>query len=145
MPDQSELVAEQFAAYVSDGARRAGYDIDSSRGGGRSALARDTGMSPSSVGRMLAGKAVPDPVYFAPLANALRVPWLDLMVLSGLVPQGFFDERQHERAPMSPREAAADLGIKDPMKVEAFETMVRALLTDQNVNSNERSGEAGAA
>lgn len=145
MPDQSELVTEQFAAYVREAARRAGYDIDSARGGGRVALARDAGMSPSSVGRMLAGKAMPDPVYLVPLAEALRVPWPELMTRSGLVPQNFFDDPQHERAPLSAREAAADLGIKDPTKVDLFETMVRALLTDQNISSGVHSAKGEVA
>ncbi|MFE9098526.1 helix-turn-helix domain-containing protein [Streptomyces sp. NPDC007264] len=142
MPDHDELRAEQFAAYVREAARRAGYDIDSPRGGGKTALARDTGMSPSSVGRMIAGKAMPDPAYFESLAAALRVPLSELLVLSGLISRDVFTEQQPPRS-LSPREAAAELGIKEPAKVELFETMVRALLTDQNIRpeSQQEDGE----
>lgn len=144
MPDHDELRAEQFAAYVREAARRAGYDIDSPRGGGKTALARDTGMSPSSVGRMIAGKAMPDPAYLEPLAQALRVPLPELLVLSGLISRDAFTDPQPPRA-LSPREAAADLGIKDPSKVELFETMVRALLTDQNLGSGGHGSESEVA
>lgn len=144
MPDHDELRAAQFAAYVREAARRAGYDIDSPRGGGKTALARDTGMSPSSVGRMIAGKAMPDPAYFEPLAAALRVPLPEVLVLSGLISRDVFTEQQPPRA-LSPREAAADLGIKDPAKVDLFETMVRALLTDQNIGSVRRGREGDVA
>lgn len=145
MPDIDARQAGDFAEYVRAAARRAGYDIDSPRGGGRTALARDTGMSQSSVGRMLAGKAMPDPAYLEPLALALHVPLPDLLVLSGLISrEAFTGERQPTRS-VSPREAAADLGIKDPTKVQLFETMVRALLTDQNIAAAEQDGESGAA
>lgn len=146
MPDQDELRAEEFAAYVRDAARRAGYDIDSPRGGGKTSLARDTGMSQSTVGRMIAGKAMPDPAYLEPLAAALRVPLPELLVLSGLISRNAFgDHGQQPPRAVSPRAAAADLGIKDPAKVELFETMVRALLTEQNLSSGGRSSEGEVA
>ncbi|MFJ3044007.1 helix-turn-helix domain-containing protein [Streptomyces tendae] len=145
MPDYEDRTTQEFAEYIRAAARRAGYDIDSPRGGGRTALARDTGMSQSSVGRMLAGKAMPDPAYLEALATALRVPLPDLLVLSGLISrEAFAGEAQSPRS-VSPREAAADLGIKDPAKVQLFETMVRALLTDQNITPEERDDESGAA
>lgn len=87
---------------------------------------------------MIAGKAMPDPAYLEPLAAALRVPLPELLVLSGLISRDAFTG-QHAPRVLSPREAAADLGIKDAAKVELFETMVRALLTDQNIKSNARN------
>ncbi len=93
---------------------------------------------------MIAGKAMPDPAYLEPLARCLRVPLPELLVLSGLISRDVFTEEQQPRT-LSPREAAADLGIRDPAKVELFETMVRALLTDQNLNSGGRGGESEVA
>jgi transcriptional regulator with XRE-family HTH domain len=136
MPDHDDRTTTDFSAYVRDAARRAGYDIDSPRGGGKTALARDTGMSQSSVGRMLAGKAMPDPAYLEPLAAALRVPLPELLILSGLISRDAFTGETQQVRTLSPREAATDLGIRDPAKIELFETMVRALLTDQNISSN---------
>ncbi|MCX4578151.1 helix-turn-helix transcriptional regulator [Streptomyces sp. NBC_01571] len=144
MADQDVLRTERFADFVRDAARRAGYDIDSPRGGGKTALSRDTGMSPSSVGRVLAGKTMPDPAYLEPLARALRVALPELLVLSGLVSRDVLSAQQPARS-LSPREAAADLGIRDPAKIELFETMVRALLTDQNISSGGRSSEGEVA
>lgn len=145
MPDHDDRTTYAFAAFVREAARRAGYEIDSPRGGGKTALSRDTGMSPSSVGRMLAGKAMPDPAYLEPLARALRVPLPELLVLSGLISRDAFTGEQPHPRTLSPREAAADLGIRDPAKVELFETMVRALLTDQNIASGRRDDEGEVA
>lgn len=87
---------------------------------------------------------MPDPAYLEPLAAALRVPLPELLVLSGLISRDVFSEQQPAK-PLSPREAAADLGIRDPAKVELFETMVRALLTDQNISSSGRANEGDVA
>lgn len=94
---------------------------------------------------MLAGKAVPDPAYLEPLARAVRVPLPELLVLSGLISRDAFAAEEQPPRAVSPREAAADLGIKDPAKVELFETMVRALLTDQNIASGGRADEGEVA
>ncbi|MFF2650357.1 helix-turn-helix domain-containing protein [Streptomyces sp. NPDC058045] len=139
--------AEQFAAYIREAARRAGYDIDSPRGGGKTAIARATGMSQSSVGRIIAGTSMPDPVYLQPLARTLRVPIEEMLVLSGLVSRESLTEAREAPAqrPLSPRDAANDLGIRDPSMVDAFETMVRALLTQQNIRSEDDRESRGDA
>lgn len=135
--------AQRFGAHVAASARAAGYDIDSPRGGGKKALAEAAGMSHASVSRMLAGQTIPDPSFFEPLALALGVQIGELLILSGLVSrEALLPDPVNSRnmKPLSPREAAADLGITDPGKIEAFEVMVRALLTDQN---GQHRGEAG--
>jgi transcriptional regulator with XRE-family HTH domain len=75
----------EFSEYVAKAARAAGYDIDSPRGGGRKALADATGMSQSSVGRMIAGSTVPDALRLAQLAGTLSVPRNELLSLAGIV------------------------------------------------------------
>src|ERR1044072_2007252 len=77
--------ARRFAEYIRPVAVAAGYDIDSPRGGGKKALAEDTGMSASSVGRMLAGQTLPEPVHLERLAEALGISLMDLLVRSGVV------------------------------------------------------------
>jgi transcriptional regulator with XRE-family HTH domain len=125
---------QRFAEYMRRAVREAGYDIDSQRGGGRVALARDTGMSPSSVGRMLAGKTLPEPNHLEALAKALGVSLPDLLVQSGVVSRGIFPEHVIE-APLaevsaphpSPAEAAQMWGIKSPDRIAILESLVRTL------------------
>jgi transcriptional regulator with XRE-family HTH domain len=74
-----------FFEYVREAARTAGYDIDSPRSGGRKGLAEAAGMSPSSVGRMLAGSTVPEASKVPQLADALGVPRNELLSRAGVV------------------------------------------------------------
>lgn len=75
----------EFSEYVVKAARAAGFDLDSPRGGGRKALAEATGMSQSSVGRMLAGSTLPDARVLSKLADTLSVPRSELLYLAGVV------------------------------------------------------------
>lgn len=139
-PEGPPTRAEKFGEYVLAAARQAGYDVDSPRGGGKKALADAAGMSHASVSRMLAGRTIPDPTFFEALAHALGVRLGELLVRSGLASRDALGpEEEPLRRPISPREAAADLGLKDPAKIQLFETMVRALLTDQNVKTEDRN------
>lgn len=74
----------EFSEYVVKAARAAGFDLDSPRGGGRKALAEATGMSQSSVGRMLAGSTLPDARVLPRLADVLGVPRSELLYLAGV-------------------------------------------------------------
>ncbi|KRV48797.1 hypothetical protein AQ490_23285 [Wenjunlia vitaminophila] len=115
----------QFAAYIREAARRAGYDIDSPRGGGKTAIAKTAGMSPSSVGRMLSGQAMPDPSYLEPLAGALGVPVLALFVQAGLISD--HATRHPPAAPVTPiRNAGEQLGLKGS-HLDLFEALVQVL------------------
>lgn len=142
--------AQRFGAHVAAAARAAGYDIDSPRGGGKKALAEAAGMSHASVSRMLAGQTIPDPSFFEPLARVLHVPIGELLVISGLVsretllPEAGMHPPRKPKA-VSPRDVAEDLGIKDPAKIEVFETMVRALLSQDADEPTGHGRESGAA
>lgn len=130
---------QRFAEYVKQAARASGYDIDSPRGGGRTALARDTGMSPSSIGRMLAGQTVPDPSHLEALAKALGIPLRELLVRSGFVSReaisGEMPGPEFVPVPLAPAEAARRLGIKHPERIRVFEAMVRALQEQEDEES----------
>jgi len=74
-----------FSDFVTNAARAAGYDIDSPRGGGRTALAEASGMTLSSVSRMLSGQTGISPKALPGLAEALRVPVSSVLVAAGFV------------------------------------------------------------
>lgn len=75
----------RFAQWIGDLIRRRGYDIDTPRGGGRTALATQVGMSASSVGRMLGGQAIPEVRALVALARALGVPVRTMLIRAGVV------------------------------------------------------------
>ncbi|MFF2650543.1 helix-turn-helix domain-containing protein [Streptomyces sp. NPDC058045] len=83
MRSDEATIRHRFGARVSEAARSAGYDIDGR--GGKAQLARDAGMSESSVGRVLAGKVIPDPKYFEPLARVIKIDPVELFIEAELL------------------------------------------------------------
>jgi len=131
-----------FANYIASAARAAGYDIDTPRSGGRTALAQDAGISLSTISRLLSGERAPDPSTFEGLARALRVPLTELLIQSGIVSSESLHESPRiavRSRPITPSEAADDLGITDPVNRELFLAMVDRL------KRQERAQEAGHA
>lgn len=126
-----ETTAQRFGRVVGDAARAAGYNIDTSRGGGRAALARDTGMEASSVGRMLDGKTLPHPKYYEAIARAVRIPVRSLLVEAEIISPESLTSDSSPRVPsrVTPEGAAEQLGITDPLDRELFLGMVARLKT----------------
>lgn len=140
----SEL--ESFAAYLRGAARRAGYDIDTPRGGGKTHLARDSGISLTTISRVLAGTRALDPASYEGLARALRVPLRELMVEGGIVPSESlpaWPESAVRSRPITPAQAADELGIVDPVDREMFLAMVDRLRRERQAQRD--SGDGGAA
>lgn len=137
---------ERFASYVREAAGRAGYDIDSPRGGGKKAIAKAAGMSASSVGRMLAGQTMPSPPQLEKLAGALQVPLIDLLVLGGVV-----SERAKQDVAVAPaaapapgrptslsiEEAARALGIRSPDRIRMFKAMASTLVEQEQMDAEQ--------
>jgi transcriptional regulator with XRE-family HTH domain len=126
--------AERFAEYIRPAVVAAGYDIDSPRGGGKKELARATGASQSSIGRMLAGQTMPGPLLLVKLAEALGLPLTDLLIQSGMVSNA----RNMGEAPrpepvlsLTVEDAARRLGITSPKSVKIFKAMVETLRTEE--------------
>ena len=137
--------AQRFAEYIRPAVVAAGYDIDSPRGGGKKALAKDTGMSPSSVGRMLAGQTLPDPVHLERLATALRISLMDLLIRSGVVSAQAGGTVTPAAAPTSDpplthEEAARALGIRSPDRVQMFTAMAKSLADQEEADKDDHPG-----
>lgn len=135
--------AQRFAEYIRPAVVAAGYDIDSPRGGGKKALAQATGMSPSSVGRMLAGQTLPDPVHLERLATALRVSLIDLLIRSGIVsveasgtvtPAAPTPAAPTPEPPLTPEAAARALGIRSPDRIRMFTAMASTLIEQERAD-----------
>lgn len=128
--------------YIREAAGRAGYDIDSPRGGGKKAIAKAAGMSPSSVGRMLAGQTIPSPPQLEKLADVLGVPLIDLLVLSGVVSERAKGNVGAGAAPqpatpkpLTIEEAATALGIRSPDRVRMFKAMASTLIEQEQMDA----------
>lgn len=119
--------AQRFAALIAPAAKRAGYV-----GHGSSArLGRDTGMSESSVSRMLKGQSVPEPKFFPPLADKVGLSLADLLVAFGLPVESLrtLSETKPSQVgsrSITPSEMADQVGITDPVGREMlFATIER--------------------
>lgn len=137
-----------FADYIAGAARKAGYDIDSPRGGGKTALARDAGVNLSTISRLLSGERAPDPENFEGLARALGVPLRELLVQSGIFSAESmrnWPESAVRSRPITPREAADELGITDPVDREMFFAMVGRLRREQDAEQHNDGGAAAEA
>lgn len=136
--------AQRFAEYIRPAVVAAGYDIDSPRGGGKKELAEAVGMSQSSIGRMLAGQTLPDPVHLERLAEVLGIPLMELLVRSGIVSKK--TSRAVEPAPrtpdtpLTPEAAAPLLGIRSPDRVQMFTAMTRALAAQEKADEGAHAG-----
>lgn len=125
--------AQRLAAVVVPAAERAGYT-----GHGRNArLARDTGMSESSVSRMLKGQAVPELRFLVPLALAIGMKPRDLLLKAGLIsPESLQalsgSEPSQVGSKLTVEDAAAQLGITDDVGKMMFQAVVDKLARRQD-------------
>lgn len=144
MPPQSETTAQRFGRVVKDAARAAGYDVDSPRGGGRTQLARDIGMAESSVGRMLDGKTLPKPNFYEAIARTVNLPVWTLLVEAEIISREILTETSRPRvaSPITPEEAAQELGITDPSDRLLFLGMVERLRRDRPTGHRPSDSEA---
>ncbi|MFF7234437.1 helix-turn-helix domain-containing protein [Streptomyces sioyaensis] len=126
-PDQR---AAAFAAWLHAELEARGYDLSGPRSGGRGAFAKDSGISPSTVGRMLRGDHITDTRVLALLAQALRVSLADVLVRAGVIDE---DELKAVQNPatgtrrISPEQAADELGIDDEQSRRLFLSMTQTL------------------
>lgn len=122
--------AQAFGQRIAEAARAAGYNIDSPRGGGKTALAQAAGMTQSTVSRMLAGQAMPDAYRLESLANAVNVPVEELLILHGVISPGTNIWEAPLKKPTT-QELADAWGITDPLRVKMLGTVIDFLLAEK--------------
>jgi transcriptional regulator with XRE-family HTH domain len=120
-PPDSRSTAKEFGNLIRRLAIEAGYDLTPGKGG-RMALARDTGMSESAVGRMLSGATLPMPAQFENLARVLHTDVRNLLVAAGVIsreawPEGVIPDVRSatSQSPLSPEAYADAWGITNPV------------------------------
>lgn len=123
--------ARKFGEVTTAAARRAGYKLDSPRGGGKKKLAEDAGMSFSSTSRMLSGQAIPDPKFFPGLSKALKMSLPELLIESTLAPPNSLITTVAPSGRLTPAEAAVRIGLQRPSNIEIFESFANTLLNQE--------------
>jgi transcriptional regulator with XRE-family HTH domain len=148
-PDRAAY-AKRFGALVSELAGEAGYDLTPGAGG-RLALARDTGMSESAIGRMLNGLTLPMPNQFEKIARVLNTDVRNLLVAAGVIsreawPEGSIPDVRSasSQSPLSPEEYADSWGITDPVirqtMVGSIEMAIRLQRAQRTEHTSATSG-----
>ncbi|WP_439082154.1 helix-turn-helix domain-containing protein [Streptomyces sp. WL006] len=147
--DEAESIAARFGRLVTELAIEAGYDL-SPRSGGRAALARQVGMSPSTVGRMLNGETLPRPDQFESIAAAVGADVNDLLVAGGVLSAksihnpGNSDVRSATSQSLSPEAAADRWGITDPNIRSMLISSIRQAIGLQQQANNAAAASGGA-
>jgi len=138
--------AQRFAAVVVPAAQRAGYTGH----GSQARLARDTGMSESSISRMLNGQAIPELRFLEPLAEAINMNPIDLLVRTELIsPESLqtlseTDPSQVGSESNSVEDVAEGLGITDDVGKMMFRAVVDKLTRPQEDTADDTHGGTAA-
>ncbi|MDN3056211.1 helix-turn-helix transcriptional regulator [Streptomyces sp. SRF1] len=116
---------QTFAAWLRDQLLSRGYPEH----GGQKRFARDSGISPATVSRLLRAEGLPDLKTLNALSEALSIPLGEVLVRAAVAtPEDLAAaSRPLSPDPITPEQAAAELGITDPQAVAAFVAMVSAL------------------
>jgi transcriptional regulator with XRE-family HTH domain len=148
MRSGEETVRQRFGRLVAEAAQRAGKYQGR---GGQVALAEDTGMSPSAVGRMLRGETLPDPERFEAIAKAVGLSVGDLLIEAGIVSPESLSTPSQTRATgvgshsITLDEAANALGIFDPVARDMLAATVERLRRIQDTQESDDGGAAAHA
>lgn len=122
MASRQNPKSKAFGRYVANKAGIRGYAMN---GDGKAKLAEAAGMSEADITKILNGEYEIQPDPLKPLATALDVPQKELLRMAGVLEgKGTLPQDR----PLTVQLAAQRLGIKSPKNVEAFETIVAALL-----------------
>jgi transcriptional regulator with XRE-family HTH domain len=144
--DMTPTPSEEFAAWLAPAMQRAGYDIER-LSGGRLGFAEAVGVNPGTVTRWLDGKSMPGSDKFEAIAKVLKVNTIDMLhgigVLSAKTAATSHDTAVRSR-PITPSEAADELGIDDPYDREMFINMVRGFAKRPKLTAAPDQGSSAA-
>jgi transcriptional regulator with XRE-family HTH domain len=126
--------APSFAQWLTDQLTARGYNVTGLRSGGRSRFAADSGLSPSTVGRLLRGDGANDLNTLTTLANALNIPLPEILVRANVISDDELTRLANRHGatptPLTPEQAADELGITDPQARRVYLATVEALRPD---------------
>jgi transcriptional regulator with XRE-family HTH domain len=134
--------AQRFAAWLYDRMIERDYNL-TARGGGQRRLAEQTGLSQATISRILTGTALnPDPENLRRIAETLGLPFPELLVRAGVLTADELNAAQAappiDRPPITPEDAARELGIVDPTAIRLFVAQVEAARAVQQERSDRK-------
>lgn len=137
----------QFCAFVLPALEAAGY----TGYGSQQRLVADTGMSSSSVSRLIKGEQIPHVKFFPALAAVTGLNPVELLVAAEILPREYLESQQTLSEnnpsqvgsdPITPEEAAERLGIRGDMGKRMFAAMVDTLRQDDEDEADTSEGTA---
>jgi transcriptional regulator with XRE-family HTH domain len=154
MTDAPQDREQRFFAVVLPALKRAGYF----EYGAQTRLSAETGMSPGTVSRLIRGKTIPDVESITPLAKAIGISPLDLLIAAGYLPEDFLQSQQvlseTNQSPVgsekiTPEEAAeqsADrLGFTDDVRRSIYLGFVHSLKKTKPADNQADEAPGGTA
>jgi transcriptional regulator with XRE-family HTH domain len=146
-PNVNTSALERLATRVRTAAAAAGYDLDRVNSGDKTRLARDAGMSITTLSRLLSAERMPDARYLAPLAKALDISPIELLIESEILPPENGSQsgsRGVASTPITP-DAVADAWGVDQFGREMVHAMFERLTRPQTPSPAEDDNLGGAA
>ncbi|GHJ27034.1 hypothetical protein TPA0910_14670 [Streptomyces hygroscopicus subsp. sporocinereus] len=132
-----------FAAWLRQQLERRGYDLRP-RGGGQTRFAQDSGIGAGTVSRMLRGQGAMETRVLQMLAEALELPLAEVLVAAGVLSRNELQAVQHKGPrpdPLTPEQAADELGITDPQSRTLFVSMTETLRQQRAERGEGRTAE----
>lgn len=139
-----------WLTWLTDVLTSKGYDLAPGRSGGKAQLARDTGLSPGIITRLLSGEGVSYETLLA-LARGTGIPIADLLIRTGKAAEGDFSHAGlkigqpdvlSERR-LTPEEVAVAAGVPEE-DWPWFTTMVRRMRRSDTGDGGNTAGGAAA-
>lgn len=138
--------SEQFAAWLEPAMRQAGYNLER-LSGGRAAFAEKVGVNPGTITRWLSGKTMPDHTKFETIAKVLDKDPDEMLREIGILSAKDAATGQGTAVrsrPITPSEAADELGIDDPVEREMFIRFVGTLGSHPKLTAAPDQGSSAA-
>lgn len=130
-PSHASTGPAEFGRWLTEKLEALGYNLSGPRSGGRTAFAEHSGISPSTVTRLLRGEMPTDTRILRTLAESINEPYPVVLVRAGVLTPDELASVQRPTAPpggrLTPEQAADELGITDPAERRVFVNMAQTL------------------
>lgn len=134
---EEQTPLKRLARLVRSLAIQAGYNLDKTNSGALGRLARDAGMSQTSLSKLLAATRLPEPRSLAGLAEAINANPIDLFVEAEILPARMRAQNSHNAvaSPSITPDDVADAWQVDEFGREMIHAMFQRLTPAQAVDT----------
>ncbi|MGX1912438.1 helix-turn-helix domain-containing protein [Streptomyces phaeochromogenes] len=143
-PGSDKATPAEFARWLRDQLERRGYDMRP-RGGGQSRFVADSGLSVGTISRILNKQGAQDIKVLEALALALDLPLAEVLIAAGVLSRRELADVQNPAprpdGPLTPEQAAGEMGIEDPEDVAHFVNTTEFLIRRRAKTRNGRAAE----